>query len=134
MHRRAGQKLQRVFPSQHQEAEKQVYNLQKREGLHCGIQILRQEIEEDLGPEKAFDRGKYLIFRENELAMLAFMMDRIRKKTRTNCCSYDYQASPVVLDEFSHDFDCVFFSVPFVLKLLSRKIRLVRRRQCKLQD
>ena len=72
--------LERPLPSEGEEAEEQIDDLQDGEGLDGAVEVLGQEIPEDLGPEEAFERGGALV---------------------GGGCQDD-EARPVVLDELAH--------------------------------
>ena len=80
MQRGPRERLERPLPGEGEEAEEQVDDLQDREGLHGGVEVLGQEVPEDLGPEEAFERGGALVGGGGQ----------------------DDEARPVVLDELAH--------------------------------
>jgi hypothetical protein len=60
--RRAGDKLERPFVSQRDEAQHKVDDLQDRKGFDAGIKVLGEEVEEEFGPEEAFEGGGDLVY------------------------------------------------------------------------
>jgi len=80
VHRTSGDESEWPFPCEHDESEEHVDALEDGEGLHCWVEVLREEIPEDLGPEETVETGADLI----------------------NSSRKDDEASPVVLDKFSH--------------------------------
>nr|POE80010.1 hypothetical protein CFP56_08076 [Quercus suber] len=59
--RGAGQPSQRPFVGQADERDDEVDDLQGGEGFDGGIEVLGEEVEEELGPEEAFERRGELI-------------------------------------------------------------------------
>lgn len=44
-----------------EDAEEEIDNLESRNGLNSAVEVLGKEIPENLGPEKAFNRGRNLV-------------------------------------------------------------------------
>jgi hypothetical protein len=58
----AGEKRERPFPGECDDAEDDVDDLQNGEGLDGAIEVFGEKIPEDLGPEEGFERSGYLIW------------------------------------------------------------------------
>jgi hypothetical protein len=61
MESRPSNDTQRPLPSEHDNAKDQIDNLQRGERLHGEVEIFGEEVPENLGPEKSFDCGCYLV-------------------------------------------------------------------------
>lgn len=59
---RPGDESKRPFPRKEEDAEHEVDDLQDREGLHCKVKVLGEEVPEDLRPEEAFKCCCYLVW------------------------------------------------------------------------
>lgn len=57
----AGEEPERPFPGKHEDAHDQVDDLQDREGLHCCVKILGEEVPEYFGPEERFQCRSHLV-------------------------------------------------------------------------
>lgn len=91
----AGDEDEGVLPCDHPQAHDQVDDLQYRERLHCRVERLGQEVEEDLGPEEALESGGDLV----------------------NASRQGDEPRPVVLDKSAHldgFFSSFLLLVPFL--------------------
>lgn len=61
MHCRAGDEPKGPFPSEDDDTQNEVDDLENGERLHGHVEVGGQEVEEDLGPEEAFECCCYLI-------------------------------------------------------------------------
>jgi hypothetical protein len=59
--RGAGEEVQRPFEGEHEDAQDEVDDLEYGDGLDTAIEGLGEEVPEDLGPEKTFNRGSNLV-------------------------------------------------------------------------
>ena len=57
-----GEVLERPFVGERNEGEEEVQGLENGNGFDGGIEEFCEEVEEDFGPEEAFERGCYLVF------------------------------------------------------------------------
>lgn len=80
MEARVGERGERPLPGQRDEAEKQVEDLQERDGADGVVEVGGEEVPEDLRPEEAFEGGGDLVEARRQ----------------------DDEAGPVVFDEFAH--------------------------------
>ena len=99
MHRGTGEKAERPFPGDTEDAEEEVYDLQDWYRFDDGIEVRCEEVPENLGPEEAFCSCSDLIYKT-----YSSEADIIKRSVEghTHRGSEDNQASPVVLDELSH--------------------------------
>jgi hypothetical protein len=83
------------FPSETDDAEDDVDDLQYGDGLHSGIEVFGEKIPEDFGPEEAFKCSSYLIYLMRLVQVwwgLKWSVERTRSSRE------DDEARPVVLD------------------------------------
>lgn len=97
-----GDGFERPFPSKTQDAEDDVDDLQRRDGLDCSVEILGEEVPEDLGPEETLDPGGHLIWDRKAWSADESEIGKCCLEELTSCSSEDDQSCPVVLDEFAH--------------------------------
>jgi hypothetical protein len=55
------EEAERPFPGEDDDAEDEVYYLEKRERFNGGVEVLGEEVPEYFGPKETFDGGGYLI-------------------------------------------------------------------------
>jgi len=89
--------FQRPLVRQCDECEDEVERLEDRYGFDGGIEVLGEEVEEDLGPEECFQCGSDLVW-----WMSISLLRCHGGGGRTECGGQDYEAAPVVLDQFAH--------------------------------
>ncbi|KAK0292352.1 hypothetical protein LTS00_007829, partial [Friedmanniomyces endolithicus] len=63
MQMRAGEERERPFVGKGEEGEEEVEDLEDGDGFDEGVEVLGEEVEEEFGPEEAFEGGGYLVWR-----------------------------------------------------------------------
>ena len=61
MYRGAGHILKRPFVGKSDDGQDQIDRLEDRDGFYGFVEVLGEEVEEDLGPEEAFERGRDMV-------------------------------------------------------------------------
>ena len=90
--------LQRPFVRERDDSDYEIDDLEDGYRLYGEVEVLGEPVEEEFGPEEAFEGGCYLIYGIDQCCVWVFS----RSLGLTDRGREYYQSRPVVLDELAH--------------------------------
>lgn len=79
------QRLQRPFPREAHQPEKEIDDLENGDRFDGAVEARRQKVPEDFGPEEAFDGGADLPWISRSMVSVSFVRFDEKKRRLTGC-------------------------------------------------